>query len=145
MLGPGDLLVYVGLPPVPGEFRNDGEEPVSGLVFGVWGTEVAACPPTGMVEPWLEYLDGAEWTLPPGPLAVAVRRVTLAPEASISLPETATGGALAFVHAEAGSPAYAGAGATRTLGNAGDAPLVVLILTISPAGPAAGTPEAGTP
>jgi hypothetical protein len=145
VLGPGDLLVYVGLPPVPGAFRNLGPEPVSGLVFGVWGTEVAACPPSGMVEPWLEYLDGSMWTLPLGPLAVALQRVTLAPGASIPLPAAAPGGTLAFHHVEAGSPTEEGAGATRRLANTGDEPLVALILTIDPAGAGAGTPEAGTP
>jgi hypothetical protein len=140
VLGPGNLLVYVGLPPVPGEFRNPGPEPVSGLVFGIWGPEVAACPPTGMVEPWLEYLEGAAWTLPPGPLALALRRITLPPGGRVPLPEPAPGEALTFLHTEEGAPTYEGAGAERILTNTRNAPLVVLLLEARPASPGAGTP-----
>ena len=44
---------------------------------------------------------------------------------------------------EEGAPTHEGAAAARTLTNAGDVPLVVLLLEIRPFGPGAGTPAAG--
>ena len=133
----GDLLLYTALPRVPGEFRNDGEEPVVGLVFGVWGDQVANCPPTGMVEPWLKYLEGRDWTLPPGPLVLMLRRFTLAPGASATFPASdAVDTTLVFDHIDEGSPSYAGEGAERMLRNDGDDLLIALALTLTTGAPA---------
>jgi len=144
VLEPGDLLTYVGLPADPGTFRNAGEESVSELVFGVWGSEVASCPPTGMVEPWLEYREGSEWTLSPGPLAFTLQRITLASAANTPLPQEDPDRALVILHAEEGVPTYEGDGEVRILTNAGDDPLVALLLTIRPVETGTATPVSDT-
>jgi hypothetical protein len=135
VLSPGDRLLYVGLPAVPGVFRNPGPEPVTGLVWGVWGAAVAGCPPIGMVEPWVSYVDGREWTLPPGPLTLTLQRLTLVPGASAAFPASDPEAAgLVLDYVEQGVAAYTGEGAGRRLRNAGEEPLIALALTLTPAG-----------
>jgi hypothetical protein len=156
VIGPGDAVVQTDLPAVPGEFGNAGDEALSILEFAIWGERVTDCPPAGVVEPWFAYLDGRDWNLPTGPVAVELRRVTLAPGADLPPYETAWS---ELIHVDAGrlewttqpSEAAPGqplsfrapssvpwlalpTGTTRTLHNAGDEPLVLLVLSFVPAG-----------
>jgi hypothetical protein len=91
-----------------------------------------------MVEPWVNYLDGPEWTLPPGPLTLTLQRLTLAPGASAAFPATDPAEeVLVLDHIEQGDGAVSGDGAARRLRNAGETPLIAVALTLTPAAPAA--------
>jgi hypothetical protein len=83
----GDALIYPDYA-APGDIGNAGDEPVTltGVVINV--TEGSGTPlpklPTGVRATLLTYTTVSDWTmLPPGPLNVTLRQVTLPPETHI--------------------------------------------------------------
>lgn len=160
-LGPGDAAIYHDHA-APAALRNTGTEPV--VLFGVAivgdaGTQDHVPLPPGVAQGMLTNTIPADWeTLPPGPLQVTVRRVTL--PAGTSLPPyepvgleaiQVESGAIAWSYLRPGQDASGTArispstsattpftaappGARRVLHSVGDDPVVMLVVTIEPAG-----------
>jgi hypothetical protein len=165
-LGPGDAAIY------PENDRgqtwgNAGAEPLVLLVAGVFATALPE-PPVGLTPEGLGTIAPNEWadaySVPPGPVMLTLRRLTLAPGAALpeytavgpeligietgSLGVTRTGSPLP-PSAPSGQEVVRGSGeafrvAPRmqvALRNAGDKPLVLVVLALTPAEGGTGTPS----
>lgn len=175
----GDAVLYLENER-PQTIRVVGEAAVVAIGIGVFSTTPPACAPSscpplpdGIDFTYLGGLAPVEWAradLPPGPLALAVRRVTLAAGASLPLSAEAwpavrqveTGTLSWHVVLASGEPASSlsplvfepGQPIPWTpllperrllLSNPGDEPATFLEVTLAPAAPAAATPAAATP
>jgi hypothetical protein len=83
----GDAVIYPDYA-APGDIRNTGNEPVTLIGVAITATEPSGTPlpqvPPEVHATLLTHTSTADWdSFPPGPLNVAMRRVTLPPEASI--------------------------------------------------------------
>jgi hypothetical protein len=83
----GDAVIYPDYA-APGDIRNTGNEPVTLIGFAIIATEESGTPlpslPAGVVATLLTNTVAPDWeAFAPGPLNVALRRVTLPPESSI--------------------------------------------------------------
>jgi hypothetical protein len=151
-LGAGEAAAYLE-PEATWTGRNVGEAPLEILYLGI----EALAPPTSLEEHRLSdpepggnaltpqhgeglgFLDATAWAeLAPGPVVVTLARVTLAPGAS--LPPHA-GPGLRLVGAPGTVFGMQGR-VDEPLANAGDAPLVVYVVTLFPSGLPVGTPAA---
>jgi hypothetical protein len=83
----GDAVMYPDYA-ASGEIRNTGDEPVTLLGVAIVAAEGSGTPvpaaSTGLVATMLYYVSPADWNaLPPGPLNLALRQVTVPVETSI--------------------------------------------------------------
>jgi hypothetical protein len=86
-LAAGDAVIYPDYA-APGEIRNTGNEPVTLIGVAIIATEELGTPlpplPPDVRATLLTYASARDWeVLAPGPINVALRRMTLQPEASI--------------------------------------------------------------
>ena len=86
-LAAGDAVIYPNYA-APGDIRNAGDEPVTLIGVAIFSTEESGVPlpkaPPEVRATLLTYSSPSDWeTFPPGPLHVALRRVTLPPGTSI--------------------------------------------------------------
>lgn len=165
VLGPGDALVVLD-GGQPQTLRTVGDAPVERLSTAIATTAQPATPPpqgpppAGFSGEPLGFLAPPDWAqagLPPGPLRVEFRRVTLAPGAA--LPPAAepwpvlrgvtagtltreVGGLAVRIGAGENVPWMPGSEDAITLRNEGDEPAVYWELAIEPAGSEAATPGA---
>jgi quercetin dioxygenase-like cupin family protein len=155
VLGPGDGLLIS--PGVRHTLRNAEPTPAVGLSLALLPWSASA--PQGVAGRWPEaespdvaahlLVEGVSAVLPSGPAVVALGRLTLAAGADLA-PDSANWPRLAVVEAgtlglatadgpatlrAAGQGAIVPAGTGTTLRNAGEGPLVVLLVTIAPASP----------
>jgi hypothetical protein len=166
-LGPGDVARFPDYA-APGEIRNGGTDAVSVLGLAILsqeatGTPVPDLPPEVVAEELTRAIPSDWRTLPPGPVTVTLRRLTLPAGAELA-PYEPVGletmhvedgeVSLAFIPAgetEASRPLDYGSGRSapflsaqpgtrRIVMNDGDAPATILVVTVSPAGAESGTP-----
>jgi hypothetical protein len=166
-LGPGDVARFPDYA-APGEIRNTGTDAVSVLGLAILSSEASSTPVPDLpaeVDPRaLSSAFSSDWRkLPPGPVTVTLRRVSLPPGAELT-PYEPVGletivveegnASFAFIPAgetEPSQPLIYGpgsatplssvqAGARRVVSNDSEEPATLLILTIAAAGDEAATP-----
>jgi quercetin dioxygenase-like cupin family protein len=135
--------------------RNAGDAPLEILYLGIEALAGPAStdepqfsdpePGGNALVPWngegLGFLDATAWAeLAPGPIVVQLERVTLASGASLPPHE---GPGFQLVGASGAVIGQQGR-LDEPLTNAGDAPMVVYMVTLAPSGLPVGTPEAAT-
>ncbi len=166
-LGPGDVARFPDYA-APGEISNAGGDPVSVVGLAILSQEATGTPvpdlPAEVTARELSSVFPSEWRkLPPGPVTVTLRRLSLPAGAELA-PSESVG--LETIHVDEGmlSVAFIPAGATepsqplvfgpgsstpfqilmpgtrRVVRNDKDEPATILVLTISSSGEAVGTP-----